>query len=379
LKLPLDEVAVVSAHFQPPFFCFWMTTRTIERQAVSPLDTFTCPETRLCGWNPNPEIVRPTGAVVTVKSAVLVTVPPGVVSEILPVVAVAGTTAVTDVAVFAENVAVTPLNLTEETPVRFVPVITTLVPALPLVGVNDVMVGAAATVKTVALFAGPPPVVVTWSRLVVAPAGTVAVICVAEFTTNVAPTAPNCTDVVQPKFVPVMTTLDPTAPLVGRNDEIVGTPAAATMKFVVLIVLPVGASTEIGPLAAPAGTVGVIDVFEATVNTGWFVAPNRTAVASPLLLKPKPVMVTGVVATPHVGENDVIDAAEAGSAVTSIPTPPSASASADATTRVDTFMFWNLTERSSLQGSHRDVMAPPIRSRDPLPDRHACGGVSATH
>ena len=134
---------MVSAHFQPPFFCFWMTTRTIERQAASPLETFTWPETRLCGWNPNPEIVRATGAVVTVKSAVLVTVPPGVVNEILPVVAVAGTTAVTEVAVFAEKVAVTPLNLTEETPVRFVPVMTTLVPTGPLVGVNDVIVGAA--------------------------------------------------------------------------------------------------------------------------------------------------------------------------------------------------------------------------------------------
>ena len=42
------------------------------------------------------------------------------------------------------NVAVTPLNLTEVTPVRFVPVIVTLVPTWPLVGVNDVIVGAGA-------------------------------------------------------------------------------------------------------------------------------------------------------------------------------------------------------------------------------------------
>ena len=145
LKLPLDVVAVVSDHFQPPFVCFWMTTRTIERQAVSPLETFTWPETRLCGWNPNPVTVRATGAVVTVKSVALVAVPPGVTTTILPVVALEGTTAVTEVAVFAENVAVTPLNLTAVTPVRFVPVMTTLVPTLPLVGVNDVIVGAAAT------------------------------------------------------------------------------------------------------------------------------------------------------------------------------------------------------------------------------------------
>ena len=266
LKLPLAVVAVVSTHFQPPPFCFWMTTGTKEWQAELPV-TVTCPETRLFGSNPNPDTVRATGAVVTVKSVALVAVPPGVVTEILPVVAPVGTVAVTEVAVLVPMVvAVIPLNLTEVTPVRFVPVIVTLVPTFPLVGVKDVMVGAAATVKFAVLFAGPPPEVVTWSRLVVAPAGTVAVICVAEFTTNVAPTAPNCTDVVQPKFVPVMTTLDPTAPLIGKNDVIVGTPAAATMKFAVLTVLPVGASTEIGPLVAPAGTVVVIETSETTVN-----------------------------------------------------------------------------------------------------------------
>ena len=81
------------------------------------------------------------------------------------------------------NVAVTPLNLTEVTPVRFVPVIVTLVPTSPLVGVKDVMVGPPTTVKSDALFAGPPPEVVTWSGPVVVPTGTVAVICVAELTT----------------------------------------------------------------------------------------------------------------------------------------------------------------------------------------------------
>ena len=37
----------------------------------------------------------------------------------------------------------------------------------------------------------------------------------------------NITDVVHPKFVPVMTTLVPTDPVVGANEVIVGTPAAA--------------------------------------------------------------------------------------------------------------------------------------------------------
>ena len=84
------------------------------------------------------------------------------------------------------------------------------------------------TVKLVALFAGPPPVVVTCSGPVVAPVGTVAVICVAELTTYVvAAVVLNITDVVHPKFVPVMTTLAPTAPLVGRERRDRRHPAAA--------------------------------------------------------------------------------------------------------------------------------------------------------
>ena len=57
---------------------------------------------------------------------------------------------------------------------KFVPVIVTLVPAGPLVGVKLVIVGALAlTVKLVALVAVPAGVV-TLSGPVVAPAGTVA-------------------------------------------------------------------------------------------------------------------------------------------------------------------------------------------------------------
>ena len=133
-------VAVVSTHFHEPPFCFWMTTGTCEWHAASPFVTFTEPDTRLFGWNPN-ETERAIGAVVTVKSVALVAVPPGVVSEILPVVAADGTTAVTDVAVFDENVVVVPFNLTADTPVRFVPVMTTLVPTGPVDGLNDEIVG----------------------------------------------------------------------------------------------------------------------------------------------------------------------------------------------------------------------------------------------
>ncbi len=71
--------------------------------------------------------------------------------------------------------ALVPLNVTAVAPVRFVPVITTLVPTGPLVGLKLVIVGAPITVKLLALVAVPPGVVAAIGP-VVAPEGTVAVI-----------------------------------------------------------------------------------------------------------------------------------------------------------------------------------------------------------
>ena len=87
---------------------------------------------------------------------------------------------------------------------------------------------------------------------------------------------------VQPKFVPVMTTLDPTAPLVGENDVIVGTPAAATMKFAVLAVSAAGVSTVIGPAVAPAGTVAVTEVSETNDFTSNDDVPLNSDVGHPV-------------------------------------------------------------------------------------------------
>ena len=82
---------------------------------------------------------------VTVKTPALVPVPTALVTWICPVVAPDGTVAVICVAELTTNEAVLPLkNLTEVAPVKFVPVITTLVPTVPLVGLNDVIVGVAA-------------------------------------------------------------------------------------------------------------------------------------------------------------------------------------------------------------------------------------------
>jgi hypothetical protein len=79
----------------------------------------------------------------TVKLVVVVNVPPGVVTEIGPVVAPVGTVAVIWVAEFTTTlVAVIPLNLTTVVPIKPEPEITTEVPTCPEVGVKDVIVGA---------------------------------------------------------------------------------------------------------------------------------------------------------------------------------------------------------------------------------------------
>jgi hypothetical protein len=70
------------------------------------------------------------------------------------------------------KLAAVPLNLTAVVPVKFVPLIVTLVPAGPVAGVKVVIVGGLNTVKLLALVAVPPGVVAL-SGPVVAPAGTV--------------------------------------------------------------------------------------------------------------------------------------------------------------------------------------------------------------
>jgi hypothetical protein len=82
--------------------------------------------------------------VVTVKSLVDVAATLFTVTTILPVVAPVGTVTVSCVAVAAVTVAAIPLKVTvlaEAVVLKFVPVIITVVPTTPLVGVKLVMVG----------------------------------------------------------------------------------------------------------------------------------------------------------------------------------------------------------------------------------------------
>jgi len=81
-----------------------------------------------------------------------------------------------------------------------------------------------------------PAGLVTVMGPVVAPAGTVAVICVALLTVKVAATPLKRTSVVPVKFVPVMVTEVPTGPDVGEKLVMVG--GRKTTKFVLLVAVP---------------------------------------------------------------------------------------------------------------------------------------------
>ena len=139
-------------------------------------------------------------------------------------VAPAGTVAEIDVAEVNVTVAAaTPLKAITVAPVRLVPVIVTLVPTGPLAGVKLVIAGGGVTVKLPVLVAVPPGVV-TLTLPVVAPAGTVVVICVAETTVKADAAMPlNATLVALVKFVPVSVTAVPTTPVAGARDVKVGT------------------------------------------------------------------------------------------------------------------------------------------------------------
>src|SRR5258708_4923757 len=152
--------------------------------------------------------------------------------------------------------ALAPLNVTAVAPAKLLPVTITTVPALPFVGTKLVIVGAGITVKLAAL-TPEPLVLVTLIGPVVAPAGTVAVICDEEFTTGPAEGAPlKATAVTLTKLAPVMTTLLPIPPLLGLKPLITG--IVVTVKSEALWDVRLGVVTEIFPVVAPEGTVAVI-------------------------------------------------------------------------------------------------------------------------
>jgi hypothetical protein len=218
-------------------------TGTVAAQAENASATLTFPRAIRCLLRLSVMLLEWTVITVTVKSAVLVAEPLGVVTLILPVVAPAGTVAVicVPVAFTVKVVALTLLKLTAVAPVKPVPVIFTTVPTGPEVGVKDVMVTQEPTVKSAVLVAAAPTGVSTLIFPVVAPEGTIAVIVVA-LTARVEVavvvlnlTKPALSDASR-RFVPVIVTDVPADPHVGVNELMVGAqvPGSATSKLVAL-------------------------------------------------------------------------------------------------------------------------------------------------
>ena len=105
------------------------------------------------------------------------------------------------------------------------------------------------------------------------------------------------------KPVPASVTTVPTEPLVGEKEEIVGaTVTVVTTKLVVVVAVPPGVVTAIGPVAAPVGTVAVSDVSDTTVNGA--LVPAKVTLVAPV--KPVPLIVTVVPTGPLVGLNDAM-------------------------------------------------------------------------
>jgi hypothetical protein len=142
---------------------------------------------------------------------------------------------------------------------------------------------------------------------VVAVEGTVAVIWVAEFTTNVPATLLKVTPVVVKlapltvplKFVPVILTDVPVGPKAGVNEVIVGAGAVTTMKLVALVFCPAAVYTWIGPVVAPAGTMAVAELAVAFVVVTRLEVLKRTWVGAVVKV---PLIVTVEPTKPLAGE-----------------------------------------------------------------------------
>jgi hypothetical protein len=191
------------------------------------------------------------------------------------------------------NAAAMPWNVTAVAPVKARPVIVTEVSTRPEAGLNGETVGITLNVELVAV----PAAVVTAMGPVSAPFGTLAVIWLSEFTVKLALTPLKVTAVAPVKWLPLIVTEARTLPEVGEKEEMAGAADAVTVNEFVLVPVPPGPVTAMGPVAAPAGTVAVIWVAELTVK-GAGVPPTVTAVAP---VNPVPVSVTEAPALPVVG------------------------------------------------------------------------------
>jgi hypothetical protein len=172
-----------------------------------------------------------------VKLALEMAVPYEVRTEIGPVVAFDGTVAVicVELITLPEVIPCLP-KATPFTLLKFVPVMVTNVPMVPLTGVNDVTVGGRSTVKLADEVAVPDGVVTEIGPFA-ALDGILAVICVEPLTVKeAAATPPKSTAVAPVKFVPVIVTSVPGGSFSGTKFVMVG--GVVTVKLVDEVAVP---------------------------------------------------------------------------------------------------------------------------------------------
>jgi predicted methyltransferase len=117
------------------------------------------------------------GAGINVRLLEELAVPPGVVTDIVPVEPVATTAVMLVALTTVKEVAAVPPKLTTVAPVKFVPVMVTTAPVAADEGVNELIVGAGINVRLLEELAVPPGVVT--DIVPVVPIATTAVMLVA--------------------------------------------------------------------------------------------------------------------------------------------------------------------------------------------------------
>src|SRR5205823_80536 len=202
----------------------------------------------------------------TSKSAALVALPSIVVTVIGPVVAVPGTMARTWLALPESTVPAAEPKRTAVASLRALPLMVTVVPASPAVGVksvtvgstrkfpHDVSVGVRMTVKRVDELPR-PSLVVTVTNPVVAPSGTSTTSAVSDTDVGaVGMLLPKRTVGALPKPLPLIVTAVPRGPEGGVKSVIRG----VTRKGLALSTLLAGFVMPIDPLVASSGTLARI-------------------------------------------------------------------------------------------------------------------------
>jgi len=160
----------------------------------------------------------------TVNEATLVAVAVALVTVIFPLWAPLPTIAFIEVALtMVKEAAAVPPKATAVVQRKLVPVSVTIAPKLPLLGVNEVIVGdGGITVKLAALLQVPPGVITLIGPLVV-PAFTLALMLVLLTRVKVDAATPlNFTAEALLKLLPLMLTVVYKAPLLGVNEVITG-------------------------------------------------------------------------------------------------------------------------------------------------------------